>query len=130
MTLAPVEHPNFRPNAIPWQHLRNCTLSSRDHLPDDFSPLRGRYRCIAGRNSENTVMPLIAIFVTMVLIGDSIAIGICSIVERFSEMGSLILFLTMFAGIIPIAWRTAVQLTEPTGLLTRFLSTSHPPDDH
>ncbi len=65
-------------------------------------------------------MLLIAAFAISVLVGDLIAIGICSIVERFSEMGSLILFLTLFVAVIPLAWRTAVRATEPTGLLMRF----------
>jgi hypothetical protein len=65
-------------------------------------------------------MLLIAAFAVSVLVGDLIAIGICSIVERFSEMGSLVLFLTLFVVVIPVAWRTAVQMTEPTGLLTRL----------
>jgi len=42
-----------------------------------------------------------------------IAIGICSIVERISEMGSLVLFLILFVVVIPLAWRSAVRLTEP-----------------
>ena len=65
-------------------------------------------------------MLLIAAFAVSVLVGDLIAIGICSIVERFSEMGSLILFLTLFVVVIPLAWRTAVRVTEPTGLLMRL----------
>ena len=64
-------------------------------------------------------MLLIAAFAISVLVGDLIAIGICSIVERFSEMGSLILFLTLFVVVIPVAWRTAVRMTEPNGLLMR-----------
>ncbi len=65
-------------------------------------------------------MLLIAAFAISVLVGDLIAIGICSIVERFSEMGSLILFLMLFVAVIPLAWRSAVRMTEPTGLLMRF----------
>ncbi len=64
-------------------------------------------------------MLLITAFAISVLVGDLIAIGICSVVERFSEMGSLILFLTLFVVVIPVAWRTAVRMTEPTGLLMR-----------
>jgi hypothetical protein len=65
-------------------------------------------------------MLLIAAFAISVLVGDLIAIGICSVVERFSEMGSLILFLMLFVAVIPLAWRSAVRMTEPTGLLMRF----------
>ena len=65
-------------------------------------------------------MLLITAFAISVLVGDLIAIGICSIVERFSEMGSLVLFLTLFVVVIPIAWRLAVKSTEPTGWLTQL----------
>jgi hypothetical protein len=65
-------------------------------------------------------MLLITAFAISVLVGDLIAIGICSIVERFSEMGSLVLFLILFVAVFPIAWRSAVALTEPTGRLTRL----------
>jgi len=34
-------------------------------------------------------------------------------------MGSLVLFLMLFVAVIPLAWRTAVRMTEPNGLLTR-----------
>jgi len=64
-------------------------------------------------------MILLTAFAISVLVGDLIAIGICSIVERFSEMGSLVLFLMLFVAVIPLAWRTAVRMTEPNGLLTR-----------
>jgi hypothetical protein len=65
-------------------------------------------------------MILLTTFAISVLIGDLIAIGICSIVERFSEMGSLILFLMLFVVVIPLAWRSAVRLTEPEGALSRL----------
>jgi hypothetical protein len=65
-------------------------------------------------------MLLITAFAISVVIGDLIAIGICSIVERFSEMGSLVLFLILFVAVFPIAWRSAVQMTEPQGLLMRM----------
>ena len=65
-------------------------------------------------------MLLITAFAISVLVGDLIAIGICSIVERFSEMGSLVLFLILFVVVIPLAWRSAVRSTEPTGWLTQL----------
>jgi hypothetical protein len=65
-------------------------------------------------------MMLIIAFAITVVIGDLMAIGVCSIVERFSEMASLILFLILFAGVFPLAWRFAVHVTEPTGLPTRL----------
>jgi hypothetical protein len=65
-------------------------------------------------------MLLIVAFAITVIVGDLIAIGICSIVEQFSEMGSLILFLILFAGVIPLAWRIAVRATEPDGPVMRL----------
>jgi hypothetical protein len=65
-------------------------------------------------------MILLTTFAISVVVGDLIAIGICAIVERFSEMGSLVLFLMLFVAVIPIAWRSAVHLTEPTGPLMRL----------
>ena len=65
-------------------------------------------------------MILLTTFAISVLVGDLIAIGICAIVERFSEMGSLVLFLMLFVAVIPIAWRSAVHLTEPAGPLSRI----------
>lgn len=65
-------------------------------------------------------MLLIAAFAITVVVGDLVAIGICSIVERFSEMGSLVLFLILFVAVFPLAWRFAVRATEPSGLLMRM----------
>ena len=41
-----------------------------------------------------------------VVVGDLIAIGISAIVEQFSKPLSLFLFLILFLGVIPIAWRS------------------------
>jgi hypothetical protein len=65
-------------------------------------------------------MILLFAFAITVMIGDLIAIGICAIVEQFSEMASLILFLILFAGVFPLAWRFAVRATEPTAPLMRL----------
>jgi hypothetical protein len=58
-------------------------------------------------------MVLLTAFVITIVIGDLIAIGIASIVEYFSETISLLVFLVMFWGIIPLAWRFAVRVTAP-----------------
>jgi hypothetical protein len=65
-------------------------------------------------------MLLITAFAITVIAGDLVAIGICSIVERFSEMGSMILFLILFVAVIPLAWRLAVRATEPNGSVMRM----------
>jgi hypothetical protein len=64
------------------------------------------------------VMVLLTAFVLTVLLGDLIAVGIAEIVEYFSEPISLFVFLFLFIGIIPIAWRIAVRFTEPKGRAT------------
>jgi hypothetical protein len=69
-------------------------------------------------------MILLIAFGITVLIGDLVAIGICSIVERFSEMGSLILFLILFVGVFPVAWHISVRATEPDAPLMRLLSSA------
>lgn len=58
-------------------------------------------------------MVLLTAFVVTVVIGDLIAIGIAEIVEYFSKPISLFVFLFLFIGIIPVAWRIAVHVTEP-----------------
>jgi hypothetical protein len=64
-------------------------------------------------------MVLLTAFFVTVVIGDLIAIGIASIVERFSETISLMVFLVLFLGIIPFAWRIAVRVTEPKAAVTK-----------
>ncbi len=41
-----------------------------------------------------------------------IAVFLCSLVERYSEFASLIVFLGMFAGNFVIAWKVALYVTE------------------
>lgn len=58
-------------------------------------------------------MVLLTTFVITVLVGDLIAIGIAEIVEYFSKPVSLFVFLFLFIGLIPVAWRIAVRVTAP-----------------
>ncbi|MPZ37046.1 MAG: hypothetical protein GEU95_03110 [Rhizobiales bacterium] len=60
-------------------------------------------------------MTLLIAFAATVLVGDLIAVGICAVVEQFSKQISLLLFLLLFVGVIPLAWKLAVRITEPTG---------------
>lgn len=64
-------------------------------------------------------MALLTAFVITVLVGDLLAIGIAEIVEYFSKQVSLFVFLALFIGIIPGAWRIAVRVTDPKGRLAR-----------
>ena len=66
-------------------------------------------------------MILLTTFVVTVLAADLVAIGICSIIEHFSKNISLLVFLAMFWGVIPLAWRLAVRATEPGGLVMQHL---------
>lgn len=65
-------------------------------------------------------MVLLTAFAITVVLGDLVAIGISAVVEQFSKPISLIVFLILFVGIIPIAWRIAVRATEPDGLIMRL----------
>jgi len=66
-------------------------------------------------------MILLAAFLISVIVGDLIAIGIGAIIEQFSKNISLLVFLAMFIGVIPLAWMIAVRVTEPDGPLMRRL---------
>lgn len=57
-------------------------------------------------------MTVLAVFVLFVAIGDTIAVGICTIVERFSDSASLLAFLGLFVLVFIIAWQLAVRITE------------------
>jgi hypothetical protein len=65
-------------------------------------------------------MVLLTTFAITVVLGDLIAIGISAVVEQFSKPVSLIVFLILFLGVIPIAWRIAVRATEPNGPIMRL----------
>jgi tryptophan-rich sensory protein len=65
---------------------------------------------------------LLTTFVLSVLVGDLIAIAICAVIEQFSKTASLLIFLLMFWGVIPFAWRFSVRATEPDGALMRLLA--------
>ena len=69
----------------------------------------------ADNMSGNIVMVLLTAFIITVLLGDLIAIGIAEIVEYFSKPISLFVFLFLFIGVIPVAWRMAVRFSEPKG---------------
>jgi hypothetical protein len=63
-------------------------------------------------------MVLLTAFVITIVIGDLIAVGIASVVEYFSESISPMVFLALFLGLIPFAWRIAVRVTEPKDAAT------------
>ena len=57
-------------------------------------------------------MGVILVFVAFVLIGDSIAVGIASIVDRYSETASLLVFFALFVLVFWTGWLAAVRVTE------------------
>jgi hypothetical protein len=57
-------------------------------------------------------MAIVLVFAAFVFIGDAIAVGISSIVERYSQFGSLIMFLGLFMLVFYIAWKLALMVTE------------------
>jgi predicted lysophospholipase L1 biosynthesis ABC-type transport system permease subunit len=57
-------------------------------------------------------MTVILVFLALVVLGDAAAIGISSIVERFSQTASLFVFLALFVAVFGIAWQIAVYITE------------------
>ena len=57
-------------------------------------------------------MSVIVVFLAFVLVGDAIAVGIATIVEQFSNMASLLVFLALFISVFVAAWHAAVYVTE------------------
>jgi len=57
-------------------------------------------------------MLVIAVFLVFVVVGDTLAIGVAAMVEKFSEMASLLVFLALFMGVFVVAWYAAVYVTE------------------
>ena len=60
-------------------------------------------------------MILLVTFVVTLVVGDLLVIGIAWMVEQFSKTLGLFVFLGLFLGIIPLAWKIAVRITEPKG---------------
>jgi hypothetical protein len=57
-------------------------------------------------------MQVIGLFALFVVVLDAIAVGVCSIIEMYSEYASLIVFLLLYAANFIIAWKAALYLTE------------------
>ena len=57
-------------------------------------------------------MSVILIYVVFVVIGDAVAVGISSVVERFSESASLLVFFALFVLVFWISWILAVRVAE------------------
>ncbi|MEW6452271.1 MAG: hypothetical protein AB1490_16555 [Pseudomonadota bacterium] len=57
-------------------------------------------------------MAILFVFAAFVFVGDVVAVGISSIVERYSHYASLLVFLGLFMLVFYIAWKLAVMVTE------------------
>jgi len=57
-------------------------------------------------------MSVILVFLVLVVLGDTAAVGVSAIVERFSQPASLFVFLALFVAVFWIAWQIAVYITE------------------
>ncbi len=57
-------------------------------------------------------MTVLGVFIVLVALGDTITVGICSIIEKFSNTGSLFAFMGLFMVVFVIAWKLAVGITE------------------
>lgn len=57
-------------------------------------------------------MSAILIYVALVLIGQTMAVGISYFVERFSDSVGLLVFFALFLFVFWAAWKLAVFLTE------------------
>jgi hypothetical protein len=60
-----------------------------------------------------SIMALLLAFIVTIVLGDLVAVAIAGAVEYFSKTASLFVFLALFLGFIPFAWRIAVRATEP-----------------
>jgi hypothetical protein len=58
-------------------------------------------------------MSILIIYVAIILVGDSIAVGIGEIIDHISPTFSLPIFLAMFFGVFYFGWQLALRLTEP-----------------
>jgi putative Mn2+ efflux pump MntP len=58
-------------------------------------------------------MGILVIYIGIILVGDSIAVGIGEAIDRLSPTFSLPIFLAMFFGVFYFGWHLALRLTEP-----------------
>jgi hypothetical protein len=57
-------------------------------------------------------MSVILVYVAFVIIGDSIAVAVATLIERYSEPASLLVFFALFILVFWIGWWLAVRVTE------------------
>ena len=57
-------------------------------------------------------MSVILAYVAFVIIGDSVAVAVATLIERYSEPASLLVFFALFILVFWIGWWLAVRVTE------------------
>jgi hypothetical protein len=57
-------------------------------------------------------MLVLAMFVLVVVVLDTVAVGICTLIERSSAHASLLAFLAFFVVNFIFAWKLALRITE------------------
>ena len=62
--------------------------------------------------AKEIALSIILIFAAFVIIGDSVAVAIATLVERFSEPASLMVFFALFIFVFWLGWTLAVRVTE------------------
>jgi uncharacterized membrane protein YphA (DoxX/SURF4 family) len=57
-------------------------------------------------------MQILVLFALFVVGLNAIAVGICTLIEAYSEYASLLAFLGLFVGNFIVAWQLALHITE------------------
>ncbi len=57
-------------------------------------------------------MGVMAVFIVFVFLTEAIAVGVASIVEKFSDSAGLMVFFALFLAALWVSWLAAVWVTE------------------
>jgi hypothetical protein len=72
-------------------------------------------------------MGLLVVFLLLLLVGQSLSVAVCLIVERYtSSYTGLITFIAAYFAMFWFAWKGAVWLTEPGKRLAKFMIKKDP----
>jgi hypothetical protein len=83
--------------------------------PIGYRIVGGRSRAVGSRAAQcwEIVVVLMAVYVVIALIGVLASWGVGEVVEQFSDIASMPVFLLLFFGNFWVSWRIALWLTEP-----------------
>lgn len=62
-------------------------------------------------------MSLLIVYVVLVFIGQALAVTVGIVLDNYSKAAGLTAFLAMYFAVFVIAWKIALRLTEPGGLI-------------